>query len=150
MRGLICGFITLTICWTGCSQSPTSNAKLPDTHPVSGVVIFEGEPIADAIVNFQLTNGTRGATGKTNDKGEFALMTFSPGDGAVPGDYQVSIVKYSAPPADYPPPPEEPDTQYVPFKAENMLPKKYSQHETSGLTAVVSPGENRVKFELTK
>lgn len=150
MRRFMVGVLLLAFCWVGCSKDSSKNSNLPDTYPVSGVVVMNGEPVANAIVNFQLKGGTRGATGTTDTKGEFVLMTFSPGDGAVPGEYQVSVVKYSTPPADYPPPPEEYDPKYVPFKAENLLPKKYSRHDSSGLTSVVNPGKNQIELKLSK
>src|SRR3954471_22011122 len=66
----------------GCSQS--------DTVPVTGVVLFNGQPAAEAEVMFNPKTG-RLATGVTDASGRFKLATFKPDDGALPGDYVVTL-----------------------------------------------------------
>lgn len=69
----------------GCSGGGT-----PETAPVSGKVIFEGEPVTNATVTFTPEAG-RPATGSIDGEGRFSLSTFRPNDGAVPGRHRVTF-----------------------------------------------------------
>ncbi|MCL2622069.1 MAG: carboxypeptidase-like regulatory domain-containing protein [Planctomycetaceae bacterium] len=65
---------------------------------VAGKVTLDGQPVENATVTLvQKNNLSIMATGKTNAKGEYSMMTFRGGDKAIkgvnPGDYVVSIVK---------------------------------------------------------
>jgi hypothetical protein len=129
----------------GCS---TKSDNRPRRVPVSGVVMYKGQPVEEATVLFEPTGGTPAATGTTDSAGRYRLTTFEAGDGAVPGEYKVAIRKVkvirgkSAEPVpdDYVGPP--PDEKW-------LLPTKYGYSESSGLTASVKEGaENQFKFEL--
>jgi hypothetical protein len=71
----------------------------PTVYPVTGTVIYKGQPVADAVVAFQGENATKLATGKTDAQGRFQLTTYEPGDGAVPGKHHASVSKVTATPA---------------------------------------------------
>jgi hypothetical protein len=58
---------------------------------VTGVVLLDGQPLAGASVQFVPDESGRDATGTTNDKGEFVMSTYDPGDGVAPGSYKVVI-----------------------------------------------------------
>lgn len=106
----------------------------PPTHQVSGVVLYNGEPLSNVGVTFYPSEG-RSAAGKTDSQGKFSLTTFEPNDGAIAGEHKVAIVPGSGEAAskdsselttdDYAPP--SPD-------AEAPFPKKYSTKETTDLT----------------
>ncbi|MHB8901740.1 MAG: carboxypeptidase-like regulatory domain-containing protein [Thermoguttaceae bacterium] len=124
----------------------------PTTYPVSGTVTYKGEPVADANLNFQLADGSSFSLAKTDASGKYELMTYEAGDGALPGDYKVSISKFeataateAASEADYVPPAEGAE----PAASKSLLPDKYRNPETSGLTAKVVEGPNTFDFELT-
>jgi len=143
--GLFAGFLALSI---GCGDSRPGR---PKTYPVSGTVTYNGEPVVDANLSFQLAIGSGNAFAKTDSAGKYELMTFEHGDGAVPGDYRVSITKYESPP----PPPARPSMAgYVPPPrraaafSKNLLPRKYSNAAHSGLTAKVVAGRNTFDFVL--
>lgn len=143
--GLCAGFLALSI---GCGDS---GPKRPKTYPVKGTVTYNGEPVVDANLNFQLAVGSGNAFAKTDSEGKYELMTFEHGDGAVPGDYRVSITKYELPA----PPPARPSTAgYAPPPrraasfSKNLLPRKYSNAVYSGLTVTVVKGRNTLDFEL--
>jgi len=72
----------------GCSGNTKSS-------PVSGAVTMDGEPLANAMVSFQPIgkelNSGPGSTGKTNDRGEYALEVVGGGNGAVEGLHKVMI-----------------------------------------------------------
>lgn len=85
--------LIVILCLMGCG----SGGRLP-TSPVSGTVSVGDKPIAGADVTFHPADDKqkiRPAFGKTNDAGEFELSTYDDGDGAVPGEYKISIVKQS-------------------------------------------------------
>lgn len=131
----------------GCDRRP---AGRPATAPVTGVVRFDGDPLAGATVSFQADGGGRSATGITDAQGRYQLSTFVRGDGAVPGSYKVIVLKY-APPEQasagqdgYEPPqgPEPPPR--------HLLPPKYAAVKTSGLEATVASGPNAIDFDLAR
>jgi hypothetical protein len=71
------------VLFAGCGGSQTS--------PVRGVVLVDGKPAAEASIQFVPQGSGRVATGQTDAKGEFAMSTFNPQDGVMPGDYKVVI-----------------------------------------------------------
>lgn len=118
------------------------------TYPVSGKVTYNGTPVADATVTFVGSEG-HSAVGKTDADGVYHLMTFQPGDGAVPGEYQVTVVKREQ---TGPPPSEESDEddEAIVPPPKSLLPEKYASRDTSGLKATVKKGSNtNVDFALT-
>jgi hypothetical protein len=59
---------------------------------LEGVVTLDGEPVEGAIVSFLPDEGGgRFASGVTAKDGSFRLMTYKPDDGALPGDYRVTV-----------------------------------------------------------
>ena len=62
----------------------------PPTAPVSGRVIFAGNPVTDATITFTPAKG-RPATGSIDADGRFSLSTFRPNDGAVTGLHRVTF-----------------------------------------------------------
>ena len=121
------------------------------TTPVEGVVVLDGKPLANASVQFVPQGTGRDATGQTNQNGEFAMSTFQPRDGVLPGDYKVVI----SPPLGTPDP-----TQYAtaeeamstaskaPAPKGSTFPQKYARPDQTPLKQTV-PAPGKVKFELT-
>lgn len=67
-----------------------------DTHPVSGLVLVDGEPAGDVVVRFHhrdlgVTGDARSPAGKTDPEGRFQLTTAVDAKGAVAGTYRVSF-----------------------------------------------------------
>ena len=62
---------------------------------VTGKIIYQGKPVEGAQVTFHNTSeaGGRSASGRTAADGTFSLTTFKTGDGAVPGNYIVTVSK---------------------------------------------------------
>lgn len=83
-----CAFVLAMV--SGCGGDNFANPV-----PVSGKIMFNGNPVEDARVTFHWTGegDGRSASGKTNAQGEFSLTTFSTGDGAIPGEYTVTVAK---------------------------------------------------------
>jgi hypothetical protein len=101
-----------------------------ETAPVRGVVIIDGQPVEGATVVFNHVEGKYAAVGVTDPNGNFVLRTFKQNDGAVPGVYRVAISKKTDGGAD-------------------VVPMKYGDSNTSGLTAEVRAGANEFRFELS-
>ena len=113
----------------------------PDTVPVSGTVLYQGQPVVHASVMF-IPEGSRAAAAKTDEQGRFSLLTFAPGDGGVLGEHTVVIGKYRQAPGG------DPDSPYPETVA--VLPEKYGSPLTSPLRATVTAeGPNDFRFELT-
>jgi hypothetical protein len=101
----------------------------------SGVVTLNGIPFAGARVMFVPKKGPA-AMGVADKDGRYILTTFEENDGAVPGQYRVSITAQAAP---------------TPEKAgspQATVPAKYGDPEKSELTCEIAPGVNVMDFEL--
>jgi hypothetical protein len=126
---------------TGCSGEKINR---PDPVAVTGVVTHNGTPVEGADVVFQPASHTYAAAGKTDASGTFTLTAFNPNDGAVPGEYKVTVSKRKvtgqAAASD-----DAPTT----VKQEVLLPIKYADPNSSGLVASVKTGvENKFEFKL--
>jgi hypothetical protein len=100
------------------------------------------------MVVFDPVGSTPAATGTTDTNGRYQLTTFDTNDGAAPGDYKVIVRKIqvisgaNSPPATDDAVGQPPDEKW-------LLPAKYGQSESSGLTATVKENAaNDFKFEL--
>lgn len=114
----------------------------PAMGRVSGTVTYQGKPIPKGTVTFIPTDGTRpSATGTIND-GAYTLQTTEPGDGAVVGGYKVAI-------SDIDPAVLNTAVPGMPVQApKSLIPKKYGDANTSGLTAEVQSGSQTRDFPL--
>jgi hypothetical protein len=143
MRWLPCP-VTLTLLGAlilGCG----SGSK---TASVSGRVTYKDKPVPNANVSFTPEEGTgRAAAGLTDTAGRYTLGTFTASDGAPPGKYRVHITAYG------PSRPAKPGETGSGMPGEMMtgdplIPKKYFQPDTSGLTHEVKRGRNTANFDL--
>lgn len=123
-----------TIAFTGCGPDR------PKTLRVRGVVTLDDAPVVNAAVMFSPEAGGRPAMGKTDDQGRFDLMTFETGDGALPGRHAVSVTlkEVSGVTAD----PDGLSGEVAPggIKVKWLVPERYSDPNTSGLTVDVERG----------
>ncbi len=153
-KGFIVGMLSLFTV-VGCGGT-----KGPAVTVVSGTVLLDGEPLDGASVVFHPTSpsGLAGS-GKTTTDGTFGLTTFraTPGAGVAPGEYVVTISKEEWPEFKEP---EDDDPDYERKMAQveaamdrakptYVTPQAYGDEETSGLTATVGTGENKMVFELS-
>src|SRR5262249_45912258 len=106
-----------TLCWgmpalvlfgtaSGCGTKRSNLIK------VSGVVTLEGEPLSGAKVTYYPASGDAPSLGVTNKAGRFELTTFDmktreTNDGALPGEYKVTVEMQPAPAGRTPDSPEE-------------------------------------------
>lgn len=146
----------------GCS----SENEIP-TYPVTGTITQNGKPVSGAIVAFTPVAGGQSASGTTDAEGVYALTTWSSGDGAVAGEYKVTLAKYDQkPPPSVPEPAKDGDpdditdeypdgynemqaSEIAAAVSKNLLPAKYAQTATSKLIAeVTKEGENKFDFQI--
>jgi hypothetical protein len=126
----------------------------PKIGRVTGEVTFKSKNVPEGTVTFYPVLGGRPAIGRIQPDGVYRLSTFASGDGAVLGDYTVAIeAKHVASSAPAPKSLEEELAQEgatVPIRTtiEWLVPERYSSAESSGLTAVVNGGENKIDFNL--
>ncbi|MEQ8848969.1 hypothetical protein [Botrimarina sp.] len=137
----------------------------PRVVPVDATFTYDGEPLQQAAVTFvrQGEKGGRAAFGSTDDAGRLSLTTYSPNDGAPPGQYRVVVIK----------PPENEQTfeevevtdaesmvkASAPSAAEapsrrnkwvrTLLPEAYADPGTTPLTCELSSRNNEFQFELS-
>jgi hypothetical protein len=95
-RPLRFAFLFVALVVAGCGQSELAKNT---TYPVDGKVLIHGEPASFIMVSLQPVAGSSGAeaTGVTGEDGTFQLRTYSNEDfdGAVPGQYEVTLEEYN-------------------------------------------------------
>ena len=132
-------FLTLLVL-IGCDQHPT-------TAPVQGKVLFGGEPLQFGSVMFQPVAGGQPARGEIQSDGTFILSTLSEGDGALIGKHRVRVMCNSV---QSPQHSGEYDANAMNIGA-LLIPRKYTQLSSSGLSAEVLPsGNGTFEFRLEK
>ena len=140
---------------------PGCGPKRPEMGRVEGVVTFQGKPLAEAEVMFVPRQVGRPASGRTDQQGHFRLTTFEERDGALLGEHDVIVIKIAmgpVPAALKPPPghaaePSGParlrhNPSQPPAPRRWLIPQRYGDVKTSGLSAAVKPGKNWFPFDL--
>jgi tetratricopeptide (TPR) repeat protein len=107
-------------------------------HPAQGQAFFEGKPIPNAVVLLDPTGSDLPKFPKpraiVREDGTFVLATYSKDDGAPAGEYKVAV-QWSV----------KTDTRQEVEGgsiAKNVLPVRYANPETSGLTVNIKQGAN--------
>jgi hypothetical protein len=117
----------------GCSEAESNRLA---TVPVSGSVSFNGKPAAGAMVVLHPKNAAPQALparGFAGPDGSFALTTYEATDGAVPGEYAVTVTLYQ---------PVRQGDSIQP--GPNVLPPRYADPTTTDLTVRVAEGAARL------
>ena len=144
---LVCAYVIGVAVCGGCSNSG-SGSHLP-TVKATGTVRYQGQPVADADVTFNNQAAGQTGTAKTDSAGRFSLSTFGKDDGVVPGEQKVAIRRVDV--IDNTPPGVDVSAggQSVPPTIRWLVPEKYSNAATSGLSVEVKDGEvNDFPFDL--
>lgn len=129
---------------SGCDRSDR-----PPMSKVSGIICFQGRPLAQAKVSFiPEDKHLRPAMGTTDAQGRFTLTTYEPGDGAVTGLHRISVLARG------------PFTGTIPShlgaayaeeqeeKGPPLIPVSYFNPETSGLSEHVVGPEQSFQIDL--
>jgi hypothetical protein len=97
------------------------------------MVSIDGKPLTKGAISFIPAKG-RQASGAIDSEGRYVLTCFEKGDGAILGEYQVTV-------------------NGVEYVTETLMkwhaPKKYGNVATSGLAATVNGPRDDLNFELT-
>jgi hypothetical protein len=123
---------------TGCSKS---EPRVP-VQPVSGQITFDGKPAKGARVVFHPKSASEpfpSPSAYADAQGNFAISTYSTGDGAPQGEYTVTVQWQ-------PPVIKDGDYQAGP----DLVPAKFRSAKTSTLTARVAEGANSVPLKITR
>jgi len=129
---------------TGCGSSG------PQMGRVSGKVTYQDQPVANATVTFlPEAAGSQSATGITDASGEYQLSTFGKNDGALVGKHRVNVVARAAFEGKLPPGAGEAMLEEFQAAGKPLIPQKYFNVETSGLSFEVESGSNQFDLVLT-
>ena len=117
-----------------------------------GLVTLDGKPVDGATVTFH-PEAEQGhvATGLTDADGVFQLQTFAEADGALPGEYKVTVIKTEAQsaPGSASGPEQMMKTMFNrQKKRSSLLPKQYADLSRTPLRARVPDEKGHVKLEL--
>ncbi len=120
------------------ASSWKSLPPVPAVYPAHGKLVFKnGEPVRLAIMNLSPKEQGKGheCEARIGPDGKFELRSFSNtgNDGAVPGEYKVSLEPFYGP-------------AFPPNATKNVkpskIPTKYLDSKTSGITIVIKPEDN--------
>ena len=138
--------VLLLLCFfTGCFSYGPFKAN---TQVVEGIVLLDGEPIADAIIKFVPSEESKEtgelATGLTNANGKFDLTSLygNRGRGALQGTYKVIVSKEKS---DWVIDKRTGEGYTV---ATQLLPAIYQDETKTPLEVTVKKGKNKVTLEL--
>ena len=126
----------------GCDRGPT-------LVPASGIVKYKNAPIPGADVVLVPEGDGQPAIGRTDDRGEFSLVT-SGRKGALVGSYKVSITaarpKHEVSPAEA----VAMSSEQIAANREDLIPVKYNNPVSSELAVTVTrdPAANKFVFDL--
>jgi tetratricopeptide (TPR) repeat protein len=134
----ITGAVALLLMYIWFPTSLFGDSTTYTVYPVKGEAMLDGKPIPNAIIRLAPVNPPSKffpeARATAGSDGKFALASYGADDGAAPGEYKVSVIRYQPPTAK-----EIKDDMYKP---RNQLPAKYADPATSGLTVKIVAGEN--------
>jgi hypothetical protein len=115
----------------GCSQSGAR-------YPVHGQVVSSKQPVVEAMVvfhpQFETPQGQPKPLGITDSEGKFQLTTLHANDGAVPGDYRITVELRQ----------ERASGEELVRDGPNLLPPKYAKPETTPFQYTVTSSSNTV------
>ncbi len=96
-RALSSAVIVVPACliFAGCGGSGSDAAVVGQLVPVTGKVLFKGEPLFKGAVMFNPVAGTpgTGGFGVTDEQGEYKLVHRNQEEGIEPGSYRVVITR---------------------------------------------------------
>jgi 5-hydroxyisourate hydrolase-like protein (transthyretin family) len=122
------------------TDEPGVRRKLLATHPVSGAVTLDGQPVAGATVTFYRFNAetkqwANTADALTDATGAFQLSTYTRSDGCPAGEYAVTVAITGR-------------GYYDGEPRKNTLPARYATPANTPLKVTVKEGTNDVNLDL--
>jgi hypothetical protein len=149
-RGALSSLLVIAVLAAGCSGgSDRWSEKRPKLSQATGQVLYNSEPLADAVVTFHADGEPWLVYGRTDAQGRFELSTqaYGAGTGAPAGNYRVTVEKKQVTDSGA----SGPDDEGLPEIEEiSLVPETYGRPGQTPLTAeVTSGGQNQFTFELT-
>jgi hypothetical protein len=130
---LICRTAMMLLCLA--TLSLTGCGGGPELAPVVGKVTYKGQPLKKGYIVMEPSEG-RSARGSIINGEIVDIHTYEAGDGVRVGNHKVSIISFVRDPVGMEVPP-------------SVIPLRYRDPGSSGLTAVVEAGKtNELLFEL--
>lgn len=142
------------LCVWGLYKMLFGTARNPQLVRVRGTVTFQGKPFSGAVVTFHpVAKDGVAAVGATDRFGKFDLKSPGLGNGALVGEYRVTVTKMASEEKMMTPdeakqytsktgkPPPEP-------KVSNLAPPQYAAPQTTPLVATVKRGGGQFKLDL--
>ncbi len=126
----VCASLATALLTSGCFRGPRLS-------PVTGTVTLDGEPLADAQVEFQPTGGAPPSYGTTDALGQYKLRYTKEKLGAVVGTHIVRIMTQTTA--------VDPETGEE-YQIPQRVPEKYNYR--SELVRQVTPEPNVINFDL--
>jgi hypothetical protein len=125
----------------------------PTLIPIRGEVLYKGAPLKDVpqglVIYLPKSGDGRQASGRLQRDGSFILTTRQKADGVIPGEYYITVSAYSEN-AQLSREQVEAARGVVP-KPGLMIPEKYTEPTTSGLSDTVDSNHSGFKrIELTE
>jgi len=115
--------------------------RRPMLVPVAGRVTLDGKPLEFGSVMIQPAAGPA-ARATIGRDGGFTAGTFAPGDGAIVGPAAVRVTCYEQQRPGAPPPEGEATL------GRSLIPEKYADFGTSGITATIAAGMAPLEISL--
>jgi hypothetical protein len=126
-RAALTLLLLVGIC-VGCSDGK------PEIVPVSGQVLLDGKPLTFGFIRFAPTEGGRLSMGRIDENGHFRLTCYESGDGAIVGTHRIAVFAHEV---------------VGQNKIRWIVPRRYSDYSTSGLTQVISAPTDSLVIRLT-
>ena len=145
IRGLLLGLSTVFI--LGCGPGGPSG---PAVFPVTGKITYNGSPVPNATLTFIPSSGPV-ASGQTDENGVYSLKTGSE-EGAVAGEHKIGIIAVEKQnQGEISPDSPEYEKMMSGQRPEEkwLIPEKYGNTLSSGLTKTVKEEDNVIDIELT-
>lgn len=83
--------LTAFLVMAGCTGKDRWQAGRPPVVESGGVITHDGQPLGDAVITLLPVAGSHSPYARSDADGRFTLTTFDPNDGAVAGDYKVTV-----------------------------------------------------------
>jgi len=141
-----------------CIVSGACGPAGPEMGRVNGVVTLDGTPVPEGTVQFWPKDG-RPARGSITEDGSFVMTTFDSNDGALVGEHRVTIKatrsiqsgpKIKSTAAEISHFSQKGAKRIRATKVDWLVPEKYSDVDTTPLTATVENGSNEIDFQIEK
>jgi len=139
---LFLGLLTCVLS-SGCRKG-----GLPGTIPVRGKVIYDGRPLGEGEVLYNPVEKTgRRARGVIQSDGTIKLTTLEKDDGALPGEYRITILAYAPHPGEPGRTVESESRDQIKqrIKRGYIIPERYIDPELSGLADTVDKNHSGFK-----